>query len=294
LCTHASTVFEDLGSAQTWQAVIAAEPALTVRLTPAQFDQALRAIADFVDLKSPYMLGHGAAVSALAAAAGARLRLTGAEVDLLRGAGLVHGFGRLGVSNSIWDKPGPLGAGEWERVRLQPYLTERILSQSPALAPFGGLAAQIRERLDGSGYPRGLVGGAIAMSARVLQAADVYQSMCEPRPYRPARPPDAAAGELRAEVEAGRLDGDAAEAVLAVAGHRTNRRRSSAAGLTAREVDVLRLLSRGASSKDIAVQLGITPKTARNHIEHIYAKTGASSRVGASLFAMQHGLVPEG
>jgi HD-GYP domain-containing protein (c-di-GMP phosphodiesterase class II) len=294
VCTHASTVFADLDTAQTWSAVIGAEPALTIRLTPAQFGQALRAVADFVDLKSPYMLGHSDAVSALAAAAGARLRLTGAEVDLLRGAGLVQGFGRLGVSNSIWDKAGPLGAGEWERVRLQPYLTERILSQSPALAPFGGVAAQIRERLDGSGYPRGLAGGAIAMMARVLQAADVYQSMCEPRAYRPARPPADAARELREEVKAGRLDGDAAEAVLAVAGHRTYRRRASAAGLTGREIEVLRLLSRGASSREIAVQLGITPKTARNHIEHIYVKTGATSRVEASLFAMQHGLVPEG
>jgi HD-GYP domain-containing protein (c-di-GMP phosphodiesterase class II) len=294
LRAHASTVFEDLDTAQTWPAVIAAEPALTIRLTSAQFDHALRAVADFVDLKSPFMLGHSDAVSALAAAAGARLRLTGAEVDLLRGAGLVHGFGRLGVSNSIWDKAGPLGAGERERVRLHPYLTERILSQSGALAPFGGVAAQIRERLDGSGYPRGLAGGAIAMTARILQAADVYQSMCEPRPYRPARPPDEAAHELRGEVKAGRLDGDAVEAVLAVAGHRTYRRRVSAAGLTAREIDVLRLLSRGASSREIAVQLGIASKTARNHIEHIYAKTGATSRVAASLFAMQHGLVPEG
>jgi HD-GYP domain-containing protein (c-di-GMP phosphodiesterase class II) len=293
LSSGAAAVFTDLDAAQTWQAVIAAEPALSMRLTKEQFDRALRAVADFVDLKSPYMLGHARAVSSLAAASGARLRLTSAEIELLRGAGLVHGFGRLGVSNSIWDKPGPLGAGEWERVRLQPYLTERILRQAPSLASYGGLAAQLRERLDGSGYPRGLSGGAVAMTARVLGAADVYQSMCEPRPHRPRRSPHDAALELREEVRAGRLDGDATEAVLATAGHRVARRRELPAGLTPREAEVLRLLARGLSSRDIAARLTIAPKTARNHIEHIYAKTGATSRVTASLFAMHHGLLPE-
>jgi HD-GYP domain-containing protein (c-di-GMP phosphodiesterase class II) len=293
LCADAAAVFADLDAAQTWQAVISAEPALGVRLTKTGFDHAVRAVADFVDLKSPYMLGHSGAVSSLAARAGAQLRLTAAEIELLRGAGLVHGFGRLGISNSIWDKPGPLGAGEWERVRLHPYLTERILHQAPSLAPFGGLAAQLRERLDGSGYPRGLAGGAIATTARVLGATDAYQSMREPRPHRPARSPDDAARELRAEVKAGRLDADSVEAVLAAAGHRVARRRELPSGLTGREVDVLRLLARGMSSKDIAARLGVTPKTARNHIEHIYTKTGATSRVTASLFAIQHGLVPD-
>ena len=116
----------------------------------------------------------------------------------LRRAGLVHDFGRLGVSNSIWDKPGPLGAGELERVRMAPYLTERILRQSPALAPLGAIAVQHRERLDGSGYPRGLSGGAISQAARLLGAADAYQAMREPRPYREALSPDEAAAELRA------------------------------------------------------------------------------------------------
>ena len=290
-CGVAGEILDDLDGIQTWQAVIAAEPSLGLRLTPGEFDRALQAVADFVDLKSPFMLGHSTAVSALAAAAGAHLRLTGAEVEMLKGAGLVHGFGRLGVSNSIWDKPGPLGAGEWERVRLHPYLTERITHQAPSLAAFGGLAVQLRERLDGSGYPRGLSGGAIAMSARVLAAADVYQAMCELRPYRDALAPEQAAGELRAEVKVGRLDGDAVEAVLAAAGHRQSRRRELPAGLTAREVEVLRLLARGLSSKEIAGQLVISPKTARNHIEHIYAKTGATSRVTASLFAAQRGLL---
>src|SRR6478609_5063263 len=251
------------------------------------------AMARFIDVKSPYMLGHSRGVADLASTAGEQLGLGEAEVRTLRRAGLVHGFGRLGVSNSIWDKRGPLGAGEWERVRIHPYFTERMLQQSPALAPLGQMAVQLRERLDGSGYPRGLPANAIGRPARILAAADVYQAMCEPRPHRDARAPADAAAQLRDEVRAGRLDGDAAEAVLSAAGHRVRRRREGPAGLTAREVEVLRLLAQGLSNKEIAQRLVISPKTAGNHIEHIYAKIGTSSRATASLFAMQHGLLPE-
>jgi HD-GYP domain-containing protein (c-di-GMP phosphodiesterase class II) len=293
LCAEAGQILGGLESARTWDAVIAAEPALGMRLSAEQFDAALVAVADFVDLKSPYMLGHARAVSALAAAAATQFGLAGNDVSGLRRAGLVHGLGRLGVSNSIWDKRGPLGAGEWERVRMQPYLTERMLHQSASLAPLGVIAVQHRERLDGAGYPRGLSGGAISKPARILGVVDAYQSMCEPRPHRPAFASQDAAKELRVDVKAGRLDGDAVEAVLAAAGHRVAGRRDGPAGLTAREVDVLRLVSRGQSSKEIAASLVISPKTARNHIEHIYSSIGASGRVAASLFAMQHGLLPD-
>jgi HD-GYP domain-containing protein (c-di-GMP phosphodiesterase class II) len=292
LCENADAIFDGLDTAHTWDAVISAEPALGVRLSGKQFDDALTAIADFVDLKGPYTLGHARAVADLAAGAAAHLNMSADERNMLRRAGLVHGLGRLGVSNTIWDKPGPLGAGEWERVRMQPYLTERMLHQSAALEPLGAIAVQYRERLDGSGYPRGLNGGAISQSARILGAADAYQSMLEPRPYRDARTPDNAAGELRADVKAGKLDRNAVEAVLAAAGHRVPRRREGPDGLTGREIDVLRLLARGMSSKEIATQLVISPKTARNHIEHIYAKIGASNRAGASLYAIQQGLLP--
>jgi len=286
-------IFAGLDAVSTWQAVISAEPALAVELSPAELDGALTAIANFVDLKSPFMLGHSVAVAELAQDAGRRLGLPAEQASLLRRAGLVHGYGRLGVSNSIWDRPGPLSAGEWERVRLSPYLTERMVRQSAALAPLGEIAVQVRERLDGSGYPRGLSGGAISRLARVLGAAEAYQSMREPRPYRPERPAPDAAAELRAEVRAGRLDADAVGAVLEAAGHRVTRRRTAVAGLTAREIEVLVQLARGASNKEIAARLVITPKTAGNHVEHIYAKIGASSRASAAMFAMQHGLLPE-
>jgi HD-GYP domain-containing protein (c-di-GMP phosphodiesterase class II) len=242
---YAETVFAGLDSVATWDAVIEAEPALAMVVAGERFDDALAAIANFVDLKSPYTLGHAPAVADLAAAAAAELGFFEAEVRTIRRAGLVHDLGRLGVSNSIWDKAGPLGPGEWERVRLHPHVTERMLSQSEALAPLGAIAVQHRERLDGSGYPRQLSGPAISRPARLLGAADAYQAMREPRPYRPARTDEDAAAQLRAEVRAGRFDTDAVDAVLGVAGHRVARRRDGPAGLTQREVEVLRLLARG-------------------------------------------------
>src|SRR5204863_8209428 len=138
----------------------------------------------------------------------------------------------------------------------------------------------VRERLDGSGYPRGLSGASISRPARILAAADVYQSMLEPRPHRPARDAGDAADQLRAEARAGRLDAEAVEAVLGVAGHRAARIEGPA-GLTRREIDVLRLLAYGCSNKDIAARLVISPKTAGSHVEHIYAKLGVSRRAEA-------------
>jgi HD-GYP domain-containing protein (c-di-GMP phosphodiesterase class II) len=286
-------ILSDLDTAGTWDAVIDAEPARTVVLSGERLDRALLAIASFVDLKSPYFLGHARAVSELAAAAGAAFRLPDVEVRTLRRAGLVHGLGRLGVSNAIWDKRGPLAVGEWERVRLQPYLTERMLSQSSALAPLAAIAVQHRELLDGSGYPRALVGSAISRPARILGAADAYQSMREPRPHRPALSAEQAAAELRADAKAERRDGEIVETVLGAAGHRVSRRQAGPAGLTQREVEVLRLVARGLSNKEIAQVLVISPKTVANHVEHIYSKIDASNRAAASLFAMRRGLLPE-
>lgn len=282
-----------LGASDTWDTVIGAEPALSRTMSGQQLDDALLGVANFVDLKSPYMLGHASAVAELAGAAGQRLGLPAGDLTQLRRASLVSGLGRLGISNTIWDKPGPLGAAERERVRMHPYLTDRMLQQSSWLAPLGAVAAQLRERLDGSGYPRGLSGNSISIQGRVLGAADAYQAMREPRPYREALSAEQAASELRADAAAGRLAADAVESVLSAAGHQGMRRAEHPGGLTAREVDVLRLVARGLSSRQIADRLVISPKTARNHIEHIYTKIGASSRVAASLFAVRHGLLPD-
>jgi HD-GYP domain-containing protein (c-di-GMP phosphodiesterase class II) len=290
---NADALLGGLDEATGWDAAIAAEPALARRMSGVELDSALAAIADFADLKSPYTTGHSRGVAERAAAAALRAGLGEPVAGELRRAGLIHDVGRLGVSNTIWDKPGPLSETEMERVRMHPYLTQRTFSRSPRLAALAEVAAAHHERLDGSGYPRALAGGALSPEARILAAADAYQAMTEPRPHRPARSPEDVAHQLRAEVRSGRLDRDAVDAVLGAAGHRVPRRREGPAGLTRREVEVLVLLARGLSNKAIAAQLVVSPKTVGHHIEHIYRKIGCSTRAAASLFAMQHGLLPE-
>jgi DNA-binding CsgD family transcriptional regulator len=196
------------------------------------------------------------------------------------------------VSNAIWDKPGPLSAAEWERVRLYPHYTERMLHRSRALAPAGRLAGQVRERLDGSGYPSGLTGVALSLPSRLLATAEAFQSKLEPRPHRPALSVAEATQVLRDDVRAGRLDPEVVDAVLRAAGARVGRRRSGPAGLTSREVEVLQCVARGLSNKEIARQLGISPKTVGNHVEHVYTKIGADNRAAAGLYAMRQGLLP--
>ena len=155
----------------------------------------------------------------------------------------------------------------------------------------GAIAVQHHERIDGSGYPRGLSGDALTSAGRILAAADAYHAMTEPRPYREARAAEAASAELRSGVRQALFDGDAADAVLRAAGHPVKRRREWPGGLTKREVEVLRLLVRGLSNQEIAEQLVISRKTAGSHVEHIYAKLGVSNRAQASLFAVKHGLM---
>jgi len=293
LVSDAPAVFAGLDEVDRWRAVIDAEPSLAVVLSGDRLDAALAALGTAVDVKSPYWLGHSQALADLAGAAGERAGLAADDVVTLRRTALVCGLGRLGVSNSILDKRGSLSDGEWERIRMHPYLTERMLRQSESLAPLAALAVQLRERLDGSGYPRGLTGSTISRAGQVLAAADAYQSMREPRPHRAQLSADDAAAELRSDVKSRLRDGEAVDAVLAAAGHRVRRRREGPAGLTPREVEVLRLLAQGLSNKEIAQRLSISPKTAGTHIEHIYSKIDASSRAVASLFAVQHGLLPE-
>jgi len=270
---------------------MAVEAPLDRQLSETELEDALGVIADFVDLKSPFTIGHSRAVADLAGGAAETFGLPTPEIESVRRAGLVHDLGRLGVSNGIWDKSGALTPIELERIRLHPYLTERMLAFSPGLARLAGIAVQHHERLDGSGYPRGTLGTDLTAAGRILGAVDMYQARTEPRPHRPARTANEAAAELRAEVRAGRLDGDAVSAVMRAAGHSISRKRAWPAGLTTREVEVLRLVARGLSQKEIAARLVISPKTVSNHIERVYTKIGVTNRAMAGLFAVRHGLM---
>jgi HD-GYP domain-containing protein (c-di-GMP phosphodiesterase class II) len=289
---HARQLFAGIDDEPTWDAVLALEPGVRVYLTDDQFDNACRALADFVDLKSPHTLNHSSGVAALATEAARHAGLPSDDVTDLQRAAYLHDLGRTGISAAIWEKAGSLSEREWERVRLHSYYTERILARPPRLAQLGAVAGMHHERLDGSGYHRGLTGTNLSPAARILAVADVYHALTESRPHRPAHAPEFAAEELRREVRTGQLDGAAVNCVLAAAGHRVRAERGAlASGLSEREVQVLRLLARGLSTKAIAASLVISPKTADRHIQNIYTKIGVSTRAGATLFAMEHNLL---
>ena len=293
-CQQASHLLEEPSPSSLWEAVLAVEPGPHPRLTEAHLDQALQAVADFVDLKSPYTVGHSRGVAELAAEAAQHCGLPEADIWTLRRAGWLHDLGRIGVSNTIWDKPGPLSEAEWERVRLHPYYTERMLARLKGLGQVSVIAPQHHERLDGSGYHRGISAPLLPMTARILAAADIYHALREPRPHRAPQPGDAAAAELRRQVQAGLLDDEAVRAVLRAGGHpMRSTRRAWVAGLSDREIEVLRLVARGHSNRQMATLLSVSASTIHHHIQHIYTKLGISTRAAATLFAMQHQLLGE-
>jgi len=274
-----------------WDAVLAAEPEPHLRISAERLARVAEAFARFTDLKSPFTLGHSEAVAARAVAAAEVAGLPAREREDLRIAALLHDLGRVAIPNGIWDKPGPLTAIERERVHEHAAQTGRILARSPLLTAHARLAASAHERLDGSGYARGVRGSEISTATHLLAASDVYQAALEDRPHRPAHSRDAAARLLVAETAAGRLDRDAVRAVLASADARVDERTTFPCGLTEREVEVLRLLAQGLSNKEIGARLFISPRTAGNHIAHVYEKTGVSTRAAAALFAVQHRLI---
>lgn len=285
----AGEILEATEQPSLWGAMLAAEPGRRRYLAGEEVGAALEAVADFADLKSPWTAGHSRGVARLAEAAAPAL---GESPVALRSSALVHDLGRVGVPNGVWDRPGSLDSGEWEQVRLHPYLTERMLARSEALRPLAEAASRHHERLDGSGYHRGAGGASLPTAARLLAACDAYEGATRARPHRPALTPPAAASHLRAEAAAGRLDAAAVAAALAAAGEGASLGRPALpAGLTAREVEVLRLLARGLTLKDVAAALAISAKTAGHHAEHIYTKLGVGSRAAAALAAVELGLL---
>jgi HD-GYP domain-containing protein (c-di-GMP phosphodiesterase class II) len=287
--TDTEALFPAVGD-DPWDRALSIAPDAETRLDEPGLDELLTAVGDFVDLKCPFTLGHSRNVAALAAEAGVQLGLSPSDVTAVRRAAHLHDVGRIGVSNQVWSKPAELTGAEWERVRMHPYLTDRVLSRIPGLAQVSAIARSHHEHLDGSGYPLGLSGSALGRLDRLLAAAVAYQSALEPRPYRGPHTPPEAATRLRERMASGALDVDSAEAVLAVAGHaRDSVRRDDA--LTRRETEILGLVARGLSNRDIAARLVLSEKTVRNHVERTYAKIGASNRVGASLYALQQGLI---
>jgi HD-GYP domain-containing protein (c-di-GMP phosphodiesterase class II) len=283
-------LFEGLDAPSVWEDAMAAEPGPQPVVAGQRLDACLSAIADFADLKSMWTAGHSRGVADLAGRAAGVAGLPASEVLMLRRAALVHDIGRAAVPVSIWAKPGPLTRGEQEQVRLHAYHSERVLQACPGLRPLARLAGSHGERSDGSGYHRGSLAGDLPAAAWLLAAADCYQAMREPRAHRPARSRQAAADELCRDMQAGKLPAEAVQAVLAAAGQ-PPRPVPRPAGLSERECEVLALIARGMATKQVARQLGISPKTCDHHIQRVYRKTGLSTRAGATLFALEHGLI---
>jgi len=294
-CDQATDLFDGLGAASVWDTFLDAEPAPHRNVTPAVLAGYAEAFARAVDLKSVWTPTHSHSVGVLAAAAGEAGGLDRPAVDELRIAGWLHDLGRVAVPNLIWDKPGPLNAAEWEHVRLHAYQTERLLARSPLLTSVAGLAGAIHERCDGSGYPKSLRSPHLDERARLLAACDVYCALREDRPHRPAFGAEESATILTDEAARGALDGTAVRHVLDATGMTPARRGLEwPSGLSDREVEVLRLVARGGTNKDVARALTISHRTVQHHVAHIYTKIGVTSRAGAALFAAEHGLTGPG
>ncbi len=223
--TDPESLFEDLDR-DTVDELLAAEPVERGPLTDDELDQALEAIGDFCDLRCPFFAGHARATADLVRGAAELMQMPAADARLAYRAALVHDVGRFGVPGSVWGKPGPLTANEQERVRLHVYYVERIFNRPEPLRRIGLLAATHHERMDGSGYHRGVGGTMLSSGARVLAVADAYSAMMQPRPYRGPLSEAEAVRELQADAADGRLDPIATDAVLAAAGHRVSRSRA--------------------------------------------------------------------
>ena len=281
--------FEGLDVASVWDAAMFAEPGPQVVIDNDRVDTCLSAAADFADLKSTWTIGHSRGVADLAERAGITALMPPGEVTQLRRAALVHDVGRVAVPVRVWNKAGPLTRDERERVRLHAYYSERVLEAAGGLRSLARLAGSHGERSDGSGYHRGCRASELPPAAWLLAAADCYQAMRESRAYRPALSAAEAADQLSRAAEDGLLPADAVDAVLAASGQQRPVRRP--AGLSEREWEVLALLARGLATKQVARRLGISAKTCDHHIQSLYAKAGVSSRAGATLFALEHGLI---
>ena len=293
---HGAGWFDRLGEIEPWDAVLAIEPEPHRLLSGEELDDALTVVADFIDLKSPYMGGHSRRCAELATDAARVLGLDEDAIATLRRGALVHDFGTTVVPNSIWDKPGPLTRAEFDRVELHPMLTEQMLRRSPGLAGLSRVASAHHEKCDGSGYHKRVQADADDLAACVLAATEVYVGLTTERADRTPFSPGDAAAELRRLESAGMLEPRATRAVLLAAGHgeppaNAGKRPTNPGGLTRREVDVLRLAARGHTTREIADRLYISPKTADHHIQHIYGKIGVSTRGAAALWAMQNTVV---
>ncbi|HEY8693864.1 MAG TPA: HD domain-containing phosphohydrolase [Chloroflexota bacterium] len=289
--------WETLDQESAWDTVLALEPESPRRFIPgARIPELASSFADFADFKAPHMLGHSRRVAELAGRLGVRLQLPAGNVATIQTAGLLHDFGLVAVPSFTLAKPKEaLSQAERETFCLHPHYGQRILSKMPVFEPVAELVVSHHEHMDGSGFPRGLIGSRIPVGARVIAIADHFDELTHASPGHDALGPAAALRSMRKDV-GGSLWAEAFEALCedqhgAPPASRRSRRSDWPCGLTDREVEVLRLLVRGPTRRQMADALVISESTVRAHLEHIYAKANVSSRAAATLFAVEHDLL---
>jgi DNA-binding CsgD family transcriptional regulator len=271
-----------------WQAILDAEPPPRVSVAGVPLSRALAALGDYADLKLPERVGHARRVGRLATAVAEIADLGAVDADTLVRAALVHDVGMVAVPVGVWRSDPPPRSTGWEQIRLHPHWSGRVLSRCAGLDAVGTLAGRHHERCDGSGYPFGL-SGELGQLGGLLACAVLYDELAS---IGAEREPGDVAAELGRLADAGALARRDVNIVLEAAGlDIPHARVARPGGLTEREVDVLGLLARGLTNREIAASLGISLKTVGAHVEHIYTKAAVRSRAAATLFAMQHDLL---
>jgi HD-GYP domain-containing protein (c-di-GMP phosphodiesterase class II) len=294
--THKGDFWAGLEQESLWTTVLELEPESPRQfLREEQLEDVALAFADFADLKSPFSAGHSRRVGDLAHAIAQRLRLSNSQARTIRQAALMHDVGLAAVPSYTLDRPTEkLSQSEREILRLHPYHAERIFARVPALDPIVPLVAAHHERMDGRGYYRGLSGEQIPVGARIIAAVDAFDELTHETPDRSALERERALAQLKEDADRG-LWSEAVRAIAEELGASSpapaRRHASQPAGLTEREIEILRMLVRGKSRRQIADELVLSQHTVRHHLEHIYSKVGVGTRVAAALFAVEHDLI---
>jgi len=290
---HATAWLAEIAALDAWP-VAAAQVSGAMSGTTDDLDALAALLADYGDLKLPGDFMSSRKVAEIAALTASILGFdTQSERHLARAA-LLHGLGRVAVPNATLERRGPLSEADEEHIRLVPHWTERILKRAPKFEGEASLASRAFERLDGSGYPRGLSAPNLDGAARALQACVFVVTAS--RLEGSGKGASGASDQIAREVAAGRLDADSVTAVMTACGmpRRTLPSQAMASSpqvVTQREREVLGHLARGRSNKEIAQKLGISPSTAGTHVENLYRKLGVSTRAAAALIASKWGLV---
>ncbi len=285
--------WRDLEGQQIRERVMALEPrSALATVEEARIDEVALAFADYIDLKSRYAAAHSRRVGALAEQVARLMDCSPSAVTQIRRAALMHDLGLVGVPSYVLDRPWrELSEPERDQYRLHPYHGERILKQVPPFQPLAEMVGTHQERADGSGFYRGLRGASISLGARIISVADRLDELTHDAPGAPARPVADALVQMRGEPFDPAVISALAKALGEAPAEAAVARAPRPAGLTEREIEVLRLAASGLTRRDIARRLVISEYTVRHHLEHIYQKTGTTNRVSATLFAMEHGVL---